>query len=193
MEKKQIEQIFVKTNALRNGHFRLTSGLCSPTYFQCALVLQHPQYLEKFCREIVEFYAEDQDMINTVISPAVGGIVVSQEVGRQLGVRSIFAERKEGKMQLRRGFRLTKDDCVLVVEDVVTSGGSVKEVVDLVEASGAFVVGAACIVNRSGDSNPLDIPLFSVYNTKAVTYEPDQCPLCRQNIPITQPGSRHLS
>ncbi len=193
MEKKQIEQIFIKTNALRNGHFKLTSGLHSPSYFQCALVLQHPQYLETFCKEIVDFYAEDQDMINTVISPAVGGIVVSQEVGRQLGVRSIFAERKEGMMQLRRGFRLSKNDCVLVVEDVVTSGGSVKEVVELVEASGAFVVGAACIVNRSGDSNPLDIPLFSVYNTNAVTYEPEQCPLCRQNVAITQPGSRHLS
>lgn len=190
MNKKEIEDMLISTGALRNGHFGLTSGLHSPTYFQCAQLLQHPQHLEKCCQDIVDFYAEEHDMINLVISPAIGGIVVGQEVGRLLGVRSIFAERKDGRMQLRRGFYLDKNDCALVVEDVVTTGGSLKEVIDIAEAAGAFIVGAACVVNRGGESTALDVPLHAVYQTQAVTYEPESCPLCRQNTPLDKPGSR---
>ena len=190
MQKKEIEDMLISTGALQNGHFALTSGLHSPTYFQCAQLLQHPKLLEKCCQDIVDFYAEELDMINVVISPAIGGIVVGQEVGRLLGVRSIFAERRDGEMQLRRGFHLGKDDCALVVEDVVTTGGSLKEVIDIAEAAGTFIVGSACVVNRGGEVENLDVPLHAVYQTQAVTYSPENCPLCRRNAPLDKPGSR---
>ncbi len=190
MDKKEALRIFETTGALQNGHFLLSSGLHSPTYFQCALVLQYPRYLEQFCREIVEYFTEADERIHVVIAPAVGGIVVAQEVGRQLGVRSIYAERVKGKMTLRRGFSIDPSENVLVVEDVITTGGSVKEVIDLVEAIGAFVVGVGCVVDRSGGKADLGVPVFAVYSTKLVTYTPEKCPLCMQNIPLTRPGSR---
>ncbi len=193
MDKKEILHIFEQTGALQNGHFQLSSGLHSPTYFQCAVALQYPDYLERFCKEIVEYYQEESDTIDVVIAPAIGGIVVAQEVGRQLNVRSIFTEREEGKMTLRRGFHLEPQEVVLVVEDVVTTGGSVKEVIELVEEIGAFVVGVGSIVDRSGGKPLFDVPFFSVFSTRAVTYKPEKCPLCEQGVPLTYPGSRELS
>jgi orotate phosphoribosyltransferase len=192
MDTKELHYIFDKTGALQNGHFQLTSGLHSPVYFQCALVLQHPKYLEAFCREIVEFYREEEETIDVVIAPAVGGIVVAQEVGRQLGVRSIFAERQDGKITLRRGFLLSPRESVLILEDVVTTGGTVKEVAELVENAGAYVAGIACIVDRSGGNHKLEYPLFAVYSNKMITYKPESCPLCKQNKAIQKPGSRGL-
>ncbi len=192
MDKKEAERIFEATGALQKGHFLLTSGLHSSTYFQCALVLQYPEYLERFCREIVEFFTEEDEAYDVVIAPAVGGIVVAYEVGRQLGVRSIFAERESGKMTLRRGFQIAPGETVLVVEDVVTTGESVKEVIQLVEDRGGFVAGVGAVVDRSGGKVQLGIPLFATYTARAVTYKPEKCPLCMEKIPLVKPGSRGL-
>ena len=192
MENKEVMRIFEITGATRKGHFLLTSGLHSPNYFQCAMVLQYPEYLEKFCREIVEFFQEEEEDVNVVIAPAVGGIVVAQEVGRQMGVRSIFAERVDGKMTLRRGFSIEPRENALIVEDVITTGGSVKEVLDLVDEAGGFVFGVGCIVDRSAGKSRIDVPMFAVHSAKVVTYTPEKCPLCMQKKPITKPGSRSL-
>ena len=193
MEIKEASFIFEKTHALKNGHFQLTSGLHSPTYFQCAQTLQYPEYLEMFCREIVEYHQAEGDLIDVVVAPAIGGIVAGQEVARQLGVKSIFAERVDGKMTFRRGFTINPDDNVLIVEDVITTGGTVKELFEMIEETGAYVIGIATIVDRSAGNHVLEeIPLFAAYTAKVITYPPDNCPLCKQNIPITQPGSRNL-
>jgi orotate phosphoribosyltransferase len=192
MENKEANRIFEVTGAIQKGHFQLTSGLHSPEYFQCAMVLQYPEYLEKFCREIVEFFQEEEEDVDVVIAPAVGGIVVAQEVGRQMGVRSIFAERVEGKMTLRRGFSIEPRENALVVEDVITTGGSVKEVLDLVDQAGGFVFGVGCVVDRSAGKSGIDVPVFAVHSAKVVTYTPIKCPLCMQNKPYIKPGSRSL-
>lgn len=192
METEEILRIFEQTGALQKGHFELTSGLHSTTYFQCALVLQHPQYLEQFCREIIDCFYDDQETLDVVVAPAVGGIVVGQEVGRQLGIKSIFAERKDGSMMFRRGFTVEAQQNVLIVEDVITTGGTVQELVELVEGKGAFVVGIACVVDRSGGKSEIDIPICSVYSTKMITYEPENCPLCMEKKPLIKPGSRDL-
>jgi orotate phosphoribosyltransferase len=189
MDKKEALRIFEETGAIQSGHFLLSSGLHSPQYFQCALVLQHHNYLEMFCREIVEFYYEEED-IDVVISPAIGGIVVGQELARQLEVRSIFAERDNGKMTLRRGFILKPHEKVLIAEDVITTGGSVKEVIRIVEDAKAYPVGVGAIVDRSDGTANFDMPLTSAVQIKAVTYETNRCPLCMQKIPLIKPGSR---
>ncbi len=191
MKKEKALEIFEKSGALLNGHFLLTSGLHSPHYFQCAKVLQHPKYTEMFCREIVKNFKEDT--IDCVISPAVGGIVVGQECARLLNCRSIFSERENSVMTLRRGFEIRHDERVLVVEDVVTTGGSVKEVIELVRGAGAEVVGVGFIVDRSGDKQLFDVPAFSVFKMEVVTYQPDSCPLCEKGVPVIKPGSRRLT
>lgn len=180
--------IFKQTGALLEGHFKLTSGRHSKNYFQCAKVLQHPRHLSEVCGGIAGHFA--QKGVETVISPAIGGIVVGTEVGRQLGVKSIFAERKEGVMTIRRGFSLEKGEKVLVVEDVVTTGGSVAEVMALVEAAGAEVVGVGCVVDRSNGKVRLADDQFSVMAMEVVSYTAEECPLCREGIPIEAPGSR---
>ncbi|RMF57133.1 MAG: orotate phosphoribosyltransferase [Calditrichaeota bacterium] len=192
MDKKEILHILETTGALQNGHFLLSSGLHTPMYFQCAVVLQYPEYLTRFCAEILEYFQEDSDTITAVVAPAIGGIVVAQELGRQLNVRSMFAERENGKLTLRRGFTLSPEDVVLIAEDVITTGGSVQELIQLVESTGAFIVGVGCIVDRSGGKNLFDVPMYSVYSTRAVTYNPEKCPLCDQGIPLVYPGSKEL-
>lgn len=192
MDKKEALRIFEQTGAIQNGHFELTSGLHSPTYFQCALALQYPQNLESFCKEIVEFYREEEEVIDVVVAPAIGGIVVAQEVARQFGVRSIFAERENDNMTLRRGFVVEHGENVLVVEDVITTGSSVNEVIHLAEEAGGLVVGVGCIVDRSSGKLKIDVPITSVYKSKLVTYTPDKCPLCMQKKLLYKPGSRPL-
>jgi len=189
MERKEIFRIFEDTGALQTGHFILTSGLHSPQYFQCALVLQHPKFLEKFCSDIIEYYYEEED-INAVIAPAIGGITVGQELARQLNVRFIFTEREKEKMVLRRGFRIEPHEKILIAEDVITTGGSVKEVIEIVESVRGYPIGIGAIVDRSDGTVKFDMPLFSTIQVKAVTYEPKRCPLCTQNIPLIKPGSR---
>ncbi|MCG8343217.1 MAG: orotate phosphoribosyltransferase [Chlorobiales bacterium] len=182
--------IFRSSGALLEGHFKLTSGLHSNTYFQCAKVLQYPEYLTEICKNIVSAFSGLD--INTVISPAVGGIVVGTEVGRQLGVKTIFAERKDGKMVLRRGFALSPDEKVLVVEDVITTGGSVAEVIEVANRSGAGVLGVGSVVDRSNGTVKLAEKQFSLLTLEVKNYEPDNCPLCRENLPLDAPGSRTL-
>lgn len=188
MDKQTLLQIFHSTEALLEGHFLLTSGLHSPQYFQCAKVLQYPKHLESLCAEFTAHFANEQ--VDVVISPAIGGITVGQEVGRQLQVRTIFAEREDGRMALRRGFAIQPGERILAVEDVVTTGGSIKEVITLVRSLEAKVVGVGFIVDRSGGKVEFDVPKFSLLQMNVVTYDPNSCPLCEQGIPLVKPGSR---
>jgi orotate phosphoribosyltransferase len=192
MTKEEVLKLFKETGALLEGHFQLSSGLHSPQYFQCAKVLQYPHHAEVLCQEIAQHF--EGKNVEVVISPALGGIVVGQEVARQLGARSIFAERAEGVLQLRRGFEITLGERVLACEDVVTTGGSIGEVLDIVRKRGGSIVGASCIVDRTtgktgGDQGE---QLFSLLKMDVVTYKPAQCPLCQQNKPLVKPGSRSV-
>ena len=189
-DQDQLIEIFQKTGALLEGHFILTSGRHSSMYFQCAKVLQHPEYLHKFSKQIVNHF---QDInIDIVISPAVGGIVLGTEVGRQLNKQTIFAEREQGIMTLRRGFEILPNYNVLVVEDVITTGGSVKEVIVLVKSSGAEVAGVGVLVDRSGGKVKLHEKQFCVTELEAVSYGDDEIPEDLANIPVLKPGSRSL-
>ena len=183
-------EIFQKTGALLEGHFILTSGRHSPMYFQCAKVLQYPKYLQKFSNEIVNYF-QDMD-IDIVITPAVGGIVLGTEIGRQLNKQTIFAEREQGVMTLRRGFEINPETNVLVIEDVITTGGSVSEVIELVKNSGANVIGVGVLVDRSGGKVKLHEKQFCVTELEAVSYGDDEIPDDLANIPVLNPGSRSL-
>lgn len=182
--------VFRSTGALLEGHFILTSGRHSPTYFQCARVLQHPRWLEKIAGEIVRAF-QDQPM-DCVISPAVGGIVLGTEVGRQCGVRSIFAERENGRMTLRRGLEIRPGERILVVEDVITTGGSVREVMELVQQQEGLVVGVGVVVDRSNGAVILHERQMSLVAVPALSYPPDRIPESLQKIPVRKPGSRGL-
>lgn len=188
LQQEQIIDIFKETKALLEGHFQLTSGRHSSQYFQCARVLQFPKYLHLFSGEIARHFEYSE--VEVVISPAIGGIVVGTEVGRMLGARTIFAERKEGKMELRRGFEIMPGERVLVVEDVVTTGGSTKEVIELVNDAKGCLVGAACIVDRSNGKIHFDTKEFAVLQMDAITYDPTECPLCKEGRKAEKPGSR---
>ena len=189
-DQDQLIEIFQKTGALLEGHFILTSGRHSSMYFQCAKVLQHPEYLHKFSKQIVNHF---QDInIDIVISPAVGVIVLGTEVGRQMNKQTIFAEREQGIMTLRRGFEILPNYNVLVVEDVITTGGSVKEVIELVKSSRAEVAGVGVLVDRSGGKVKLHEKQFCVTELEAVSYGDDEIPEDLANIPVLKPGSRSL-
>jgi orotate phosphoribosyltransferase len=179
---------FRKVGALLEGHFRLTSGLHSTGYMQCALVLQYPAEAEACGQEIADLVRSLGGQ--TVLSPALGGIVIGQEVGRALGVRAIFAERQDGVLMLRRGFTVSHGERVLIVEDVVTTGKSTRETIDVARAAGAQVVGAASIIDRSGGSQNLDVPYFALASISFPTYQPESCPLCAAGQPVVKPGSR---
>jgi orotate phosphoribosyltransferase len=179
---------FRRIGALLEGHFRLTSGLHSPGYLQCALVLQHPREAEA-CGAAIAAQVRSLD-VQTVLSPALGGIVIGQEVARALGVRAIFAERQDGGLTLRRGFTLTPGERVLVVEDVVTTGGSTRETIEVARAAGALVVGAASIIDRSGGQQQLDVPYHALASIALPTYETDRCPMCAEGQAVVKPGSR---
>lgn len=188
MEKEEILELFRSTGALQQGHFRLTSGLHSPEYFQCAKVLQFPQYNEILCGEIFRHFHDWR--VDLVVAPAIGGIMVGQEVARQLRSRGVFAERENGRMSLRRGFEVKPGERVLVCEDVVTTGGSVLEVVDLIKTSGGVVVGVSSIVDRSRKAINFGAEFFPLLRIEVPVYEPTHCPLCKDNVPILKPGSR---
>ena len=181
---------FRRAGALLEGHFRLTSGLHSPGYLQCALVLQHPREAEALAAAIADRVRGLG--VQTVLSPALGGIVIGQEVGRALGVRAIFAERQDGRLTLRRGFALERGEKVLVVEDVVTTGGSTRETIDVAREAGAVVVGAAAIIDRSGGRQKIDVPFHVLAEVSLPTYDPASCPLCLAGQPVVKPGSRSV-
>jgi orotate phosphoribosyltransferase len=173
---------------LLEGHFRLSSGLHSSGYLQCALVLQHPREAETCGAEIANRVRDLQPAI--VLSPALGGIVIGQEVARALGVRAIFAERQDGTLTLRRGFSLDPGERVLVVEDVVTTGGSTRETMAVARSAGATVIGAAAIIDRSGGQQNLDVPFHALATIDLPVYQPEACPLCARGEPVVKPGSR---
>src|SRR2546427_4686732 len=194
MTRDEILDLFRRSGALLEGHFRLTSGLHSPGYLQCALVLSQPEWAEALGRALGDRTRGVRPTV--VLSPAIGGIVIGQEVGRALGVRALFAERQDGQLTLRRGFMLSERDRVLVVEDVLPTGGSTRETMEVARAAGAQVVGAASIVNRSGGPVKLagfDVPFESLLDYSLPTYEPDKCPLCAQGLPVVKPGSRQVA
>jgi orotate phosphoribosyltransferase len=187
----EVLDLFRRSGALLEGHFRLTSGLHSPGYLQCALVLSHPESAAALGSALADRVRGARATV--VLSPALGGVIIGHEVGRALGVRAIFAERQDGVLTLRRGFTLSERDRVLVVEDVMTTGGSTRETMDVAKAAGAHVVGAASIVNRSSGAISFDVPLESLVDFSLPTYEPDKCPLCAQGLPVVKPGSRQVT
>ena len=189
-ERDQILSIFRSTEALLDGHFVLTSGRHSASYFQCAKILQYPEYLTAFSVMIADKFEEQAP--DVVISPAIGGVVLGTEVGTQLGCRTIFAERKEGKMVIRRGFHIDEGEKVLVVEDVITTGGSVREVMNLVEDAEGNILGVGVLVDRSNGTVTLHNNQYSIVKLDAVSYGEDEVPDELDKIPIQKPGSRHL-
>jgi orotate phosphoribosyltransferase len=188
MDQESVLGLFRQSGALLEGHFKLSSGLHSERYLQSALVLQHPEFAEALGRALAAKTAHLQATV--VLAPALGGIVIGQEVGRALGVRAIFAERQEGSLQLRRGFSLDSSDRVLVVEDVITTGGSTRETAAVAESYGALVTGAAAIVDRGSDPARLNLPMQTLVRLDVPTYAPDACPLCARGVPVVKPGSR---
>ena len=199
MTRDELLDLYRTSGALLEGHFRLTSGLHSTGYMQCALVLQHPQHAEALGRAIA---GRVRGLgVTVVLSPALGGVVIGQEVGRALGVRAIFAERQDGRLALRRGFTLDPADRVLVVEDVMTTGGSTRETIEVATAAGGQVVGTASIVDRSpstgsgqgASSLQFDVPFVTLLRIDLPTYDPGQCPLCAQGLPVVKPGSRPVA
>jgi len=188
MDREAVLRLFRDSGALLEGHFRLSSGLHSAGYLQCALVLQHPRHAEALGRALSGLLRPLDPTV--VLSPALGGLIIGHEVGRGLGVRAIFAERQDGAMTLRRGFRLDPADRVVVVEDVVTTGGSTKETMAVARAAGARVVGAGAVIDRSGGATDLDVPFQALAAIALATHEPEECPMCAAGQPVVKPGSR---
>lgn len=184
--------LFEKTGAYLKGHFRLTSGLHSPGYLQSALVVQYPEHAEFLGRQLADLLRQiAKERIDLVVSPALGGMIIGHEVARALGVRSIFTERDaDRKMALRRGFAIAPDEQVVVVEDVITTGGSTQEVIDIVTAAGAKTVAAGSIIDRSGGAVDLGVPRVAAETLSIPAYDPAACPLCQAGEPIEKPGSR---
>ena len=188
---KELLSLFTGHNALLNGHFRLSSGLHSEKYLQCALVLQYPDAAEKLSKELAKKFSKSK--IDLVIGPALGGITLAYEVARVFGVRGLFTERQDGKMILRRGFSIAKGENALVVEDVITTGGSTKEVIEVVRSLGGEIVGVGSIIDRSSQPVDFGAPFEALAKLKVETFEEKKCPLCKKNIPVTKPGSRVIA
>jgi len=191
MTQEDILKIFRDHGALLEGHFILSSGLHSNRYIQCALVLQYPQVASQLCSELASTLASKLDPpVSVVAAPALGGVLVAHEVARALGVRALFTERQEGRMTLRRGFRLASGEPALVVEDVITTGGSTRETVDCIEEAGGKVVAVGSLIDRSGGKAGLGLPKVSLVTLEVQNYPPSDCPLCRAGSPAVKPGSR---
>ncbi len=188
MNAEEVIDQFRTTGALLEGHFQLTSGLHSTVYLQCALVLQHPTMAEAFGRAIAETYRDDG--IELVASPAIGGIVIGHEVARALGARFVWTERDAGQMTLRRGFTVSPGEKTLVVEDVITTGGSTRETIDALRAAGADVIAAASIIDRSGGSVDVSVPRTALATLKVLSVDPSICDACKLGEPAVKPGSR---
>jgi orotate phosphoribosyltransferase len=184
----RVEEILQKSDALLNGHFLYTSGRHGEQYMQCAKVLQYPDFTEELAIEVAKHFAAEE--VDIVLAPAIGGIVWGYELARALKAKSIFAERDNGKMTLRRGFELPKNARVVVAEDVYTTGGTIREIIEIAKAQGANIVGVGVIVDRSGGKMELDTKAVAAYSTEIISYPPDECPLCKQGIPVVKPGSR---
>jgi orotate phosphoribosyltransferase len=188
MTDAEVLDLFRQSGALLEGHFKLSSGLHSDRYLQSALVLQHPDFAEQLGIALAARLAHLDPTV--VLSPALGGIVIGQEVGRALQVRAIFAERQDGRLTLRRGFTLAPDDRVVVVEDVITTGLSTRETCEVAESTGARVLGAGSIIDRGMDAARLNIPLHALVRLQVAAYTPEECPMCASGSPVVKPGSR---
>ena len=176
------------TKAILNGHFKLSSGLHSDTYIQCAQVLKFPEYAELLGKSLSEKFAETPDYI---VSPALGGLIIGHEVARAFNIPFLFTERnKEGQMELRRNFYIEENKKIIIIEDVITTGKSTLEVYETLKEFNSQIIGFGCIVNRSKKKKLNNLPIKSLLEIEAKTYEPDNCPLCKENIPIIKPGSR---
>ncbi len=189
---EEVMKKFEQAGAIQKGHFKLTSGVHSDTYIQCAQVMQYPGFMHNLCSELGrKFRGEDIDVI---IGPAIGGIIISHVMAQVLGpwVRAIFTERENGKMSLRRSFEIKKDEKVLVVEDVITTGGSVREVIDIVKERGGQVVGVGVLIDRSGGRIDFGVKMKNLLTLDIKSYQPEKCPLCKKGIPVVKPGSREL-
>lgn len=187
---EQVLEIFARTGVLLEGHFRLTSGLHAAKYLQCAQLLQYPNEAGPLCEQLADYF---RDAGATVVAgPATGGIILAYEVAKALGVKNIFGERENGVMTFRRGFKVEPGDKVLVLEDVVTTGGSVKELMECVRQAGAEVIGVASLVNRGGGRVDFGVPFKSLVTLDIPTFQPDDCPMCKAGSVAYKPGSRQV-
>ena len=191
MDNVEVIRTYEETHALLKGHFRLSSGRHSDRYLQSALVLQYPWVAEKLCRALAEIVKPLNP--HAIVSPALGGVIVGQELARALRVKAMFTERNKETdvMELRRGFRVEKGDRIFAVEDIITTGKSVKESIEVVRGLGATVVGVGCLIDRSGGASGIfDVPLKALGSLRVDSWEEAECPLCKQGLPVTKPGSR---
>lgn len=191
MKQEEVLKIFEETSALLNGHFELRSGLHSNQFFQCALVLQYPRIAGQLCVALVEkMKAELKELnVDTVIAPAMGGITIGHDVARALGVRFIFVEKEDNKLVLRR-FKIKPGERFVIAEDVVTRGGRVQETIDIIEENEGVVAAIGILVNRSGGKAAFNAPLVSLLEIEPITYDPADCPLCKDGLELVHPGSK---
>lgn len=189
MSPDEVLQAFRDARALLEGHFELRSGLHSNQYFQCAKVLQDPGLTGRLCGALADRMATAGVQAETVIAPAMGGLFVGYELARRFGLKSIFAEKQDDRLVLRRGFSVRPDERVVVAEDVVTRGGRVAETIDIVQAGGGIVAAVAVLVNRSGGTVRFAAPFFSLLEITPEAWDPAECPLCREGLPMEHPGS----
>lgn len=188
MNSEQVLEKFRESDALLEGHFILSSGLHSPQYLQCALALQYPADAVKFGRAIAEYFVDAG--IKTVASPAIGGLIIGYAVANSLNVRFIWTERENGVMTLRRGFSIKENERILIVEDVITTGGSTRECIAALESRGAKIVGAASIIDRSNGAANVGVPHISLVESEVPSYDPENCPMCANGEEAIKPGSR---
>ncbi|MBE6903945.1 MAG: orotate phosphoribosyltransferase [Ruminococcaceae bacterium] len=190
LSKERILEVLKEAGVLLEGHFLLTSGRHSNKYLQCAKIFQNTKYSEELCADLAEKFSDYG--IDVVIGPAMGAVQMAYEVSRHLKVRNYFAEREDGKMTLRRGFQIKEGEKVLIVEDVVTTGGSVKEVIEIVKQAGGVVAGVGSIVDRTGGKMDFGVPFQAVISMEVESWDADECPLCKEGTPAIKPGSRKI-
>lgn len=190
MNEIEVKKLLIDTGAILEGHFLLTSGLHSPLYVEKFQVLQYPEYTARLCKALAKKFSDER--VELVMGPVTGGILLAHEVGKNLGTRAIFTERENGKMTLRRGFVIKPGERVLIVEDIITTGGSVKEVLAVVQEHGGIPVGVGILVDRSGGKVDFGIPHQALLQLEVETYQPEECPLCAKQQPVTKRGSRKL-
>jgi orotate phosphoribosyltransferase len=190
LNKEEVQAVLQQAGVYKHGHFQFTSGLHSDIYLEKFQVMQYPKYTEILCKEMAQRTKHLEP--DVVIGPAVGGIILAYELGRQLGRRALFTERVEGKMQLRRGFSVAPGERVLLVEDIVTTGGSAREVLEAIAPLKAQVVGITCLVDRSDGQVQFPVDFYPLLSMDIKSWDPKECPMCKQGVPLVIPGSRHL-
>ncbi len=190
LTEERVLEVLKEAGVLLEGHFLLTSGRHSNKYLQCAKIFKNAKYSEELCGALAEKFANDG--IDVVVGPAMGAVIMAYEVSRHLNVPNIFTEREDGVMTLRRNFEIEEGQKVLVVEDVITTGGSVKEVIEIVKEKGGIVAGVGCVVDRTGGKMDFGTKFESVISMEVQSYEPDECPICKTGAPLVKPGSRKV-